>query len=954
MLKKELVCAELEELSRVWSSWSANKNFYLYELTPKLMKMVIKGDVDVPPLPAGKIYKRVEEVELKIFCNLYKILDDDEWKLLPDIILEFKEKRLREFECDRIELLKRKKIEESRLASEREARLKRKQFELAVQKLHEQFGINYLNAELFWRDQLFSMIDEDEYFHQRSIFVQKWVKKHLDRDVDLQQAEAAGHTEGHALVTARAGSGKTTTIVSRAVFLQKHCGVSPDQILLLVFNKSAAQEIEDRLKYYLGDSIPYVMTFHALAYAIIHPEESLLYDSPDQGMALSRSIQSIIDDKIKSPECYDRIRAIMISHFKNDWERIVSGRYDQEMDDLIRYRKSLVSESLRGEFVKSYGEKMIADVLFENSVTYKYERNHHWDGINYRPDFTIFKTEKSGVIIEYFGMAGESHYDEDSEAKRKYWSSKKNWDLLEISRSDVAKGEEFICRKILGFLDDREISHVKLTDEEIWNYIKIRALDNFTKTVVGFIRLCKQSLIDPDSLDKKILSYDCCHESEYQFLTLTSNIYRDYLDKLNASGEEDFDGLMARAANEIKKGLTTFKRKSGQGDLNNIKYLSIDEFQDFSELFWRMLRSILKINNHTNVFSVGDDWQAINRFAGSDLRFFQFYEEYFDSPKAYQISTNYRSEKKVVEVGNALMKSRGVESNANSKEKGNVVLVDLSEFEPTLIEKQQHSGDVITPVTLRIIDKIFKHGEKTILLSRRNSGLPWYFSKVEGIGRSSNVIERFLKNLQTFLPEEKKESVNISTAHKFKGLERTNVIILDAVEGTYPLIHGSWIFSKILGENLGKIIDDHRRLLYVALTRAVKNVFVISDKSKRSPFLDDIEESMFFNTIHWDSYPACAGESERIVVKIMNQGRSSNPTYKIKDLLKGLNYKYTKKDWNGWQKTFMKKGFNVNLLKDELWSKSADSIEVYVEDGNENILGHYLVRNGSWIESVRY
>ena len=64
---------------------------------------------------------------------------------------------------------------------------------------------------------------------------------------------------------------------------------------------------------------------------------------------------------------------------------------------LLRFRRSLPRESLGGEYVKSYGEKVIADFLFEHDIAYKYERNHWWSGINYRPDFTIFHDTQAAV-----------------------------------------------------------------------------------------------------------------------------------------------------------------------------------------------------------------------------------------------------------------------------------------------------------------------------------------------------------------------------------------------------------------------------------------------------------------------------------------------------------------------------------------------------------------------------
>lgn len=50
-------------------------------------------------------------------------------------------------------------------------------------------------------------------------------------------------------------------------------------------------------------------------------------------------------------------------------------------------------------------------------------------------------------------------------------------------------------------------------------------------------------------------------------------------------------------------------------------------------------------------------------------------------------------------------------------------------------------------------------------------------------------IDRFLSHVRSFFPTGLRERVTISTAHKYKGLEKSVVIVLDAVARSYPLIH---------------------------------------------------------------------------------------------------------------------------------------------------------------------
>ena len=126
-------------------------------------------------------------------------------------------------------------------------------------------------------------------------FVQDWARQTLDEHLDGEQALAVASL-GNVRVTARAGSGKTRTLVTRAAFLVRHCRVPPDQVLLVAFNNAAAGELAARLRRGLpdGSPLPFTMTFHALAHALVHPAEELLHDS-DQRPVQSDLVQTLIN-----------------------------------------------------------------------------------------------------------------------------------------------------------------------------------------------------------------------------------------------------------------------------------------------------------------------------------------------------------------------------------------------------------------------------------------------------------------------------------------------------------------------------------------------------------------------------------------------------------------------------------------------------------------------------------
>lgn len=137
---------------------------------------------------------------------------------------------------------------------------------LLIAKIIELFHSDFLSADvIFAADPDAALLNRDEYNDIKNRFVQSWAKRELDLSLDIEQAAAIASTNGNIQVIARAGSGKTRTLVTRAIFLQKHCQISPHELLLLAFNKKAAQEMKERLAQTLGDNLPHVMTFHALA-----------------------------------------------------------------------------------------------------------------------------------------------------------------------------------------------------------------------------------------------------------------------------------------------------------------------------------------------------------------------------------------------------------------------------------------------------------------------------------------------------------------------------------------------------------------------------------------------------------------------------------------------------------------------------------------------------------------
>ena len=858
---------------------------------------------------------------------------------------------------DRLRTLLGAELFESRihgLLLEQLAQHERRQAERQVRCLaafRERLARDFLSATPAQLAVLAQDVPLDRLQDTKAVFVADWVRaarlQNAPLLVDSEQAAAIGSVHENVLVTARAGSGKTRVLVTRAAFLIKHCRVPADRLLLLAFNRKAAEEIRKRLSR-SGCDVPHVMTFHALAYALVHPEEALKYDSPDDEQpALSRVFQQVLNEFTDDKRFEGDVRHLMLGHFRADWERLTKAGLTLSQKEGLAFRRSLTSETLRGEFVKSYGEKAIANFLFEHDIPYNYERNHWWNGRNYRPDFTI-PQGKRGIVIEYFGIEGDSDYDVEAKEKRQYWKGKADWQLIELATSDIVAGEQQFERILQHRLTEYGVQCRRLPEDEIWKRIRDRAITRFARMTRTFVGRCRKACLTPDELRERIARHRAIAEIESTFLGLASEVYTAYLDRLKAVGDEDFDGLLERAATLIEDGHTVFDRKSGRGNLARIAFIMVDEFQDFSQLFCRMLNGVRKQNPNVNLFCVGDDWQAINAFAGSDLHYFEQFDRLFPPTVHRPVSTNYRSAACIVEFGNRLMPERGVSARSGTERDGRVVLADLSRFEPTPVERERYPGIEITPVVRRILAHSLQDERQVALLARTND-IP--HSLGNHVGRAT--IEACHREWTRGLTDDQKGRVQIMTAHRAKGLEADTVVILDVMQRRYPLIHPDWVFMRVHGDRVEKLVEDERRLFYVACTRAISTLILITESGRESEFLTAVKHMC--QPIDWQQFPFQSGRESRWIVKVGSQAqRGATPTIAVKDDLKADGFQYFGGgDWKHWARTFPPTSDGVQslaqVLQNSAWGQKGDGLEVRLHDQNERLLAAFSVTGGRWI-----
>jgi DNA helicase-4 len=80
----------------------------------------------------------------------------------------------------------------------------------------------------------------------------------------------------------------------------------------------------------------------------------------------------------------------------------------------------------------------------------------------------------------------------------------------------------------------------------------------------------------------------------------------------------------------------------------------------------------------------------------------------------------------------------------------------------------------------------------------------------------------------------------VGTVHSFKGLEEEIVILVRVCEGAFPLLHPDDSLFTIFGQSEIDVLEEERRLFYVAITRAKERLYILTEQGRESPFLQEL------------------------------------------------------------------------------------------------------------------
>ncbi len=364
------------------------------------------------------------------------------------------------------------------------------------------------------------------------------------------------------------------------------------------------------------------------------------------------------------------------------------------------------------------------------------------------------------------------------------------------------------------------------------------------------------------AVETYIARYEDNNEYQYKIYLHKTCLaaFQEYLLALNYP-QIDFNILMSRATRILQESHSA--TNSALSKVKKLKYIMVDEYQDFSYLFFSIIMAMRSNCPEAHLFVVGDDWQAINRFAGSDVDYFINFQKYFPEDVInIPLNTNYRSAKRIVENANKYMlknyNPKAEKAIPFSKKSGKIIRVNpqktkfdnsdlyedglgdaryLMALANVCQKTQPVSNQPKSPFQyaeaarlLKTVLKIIKkHRKKSILLLHRHN-----FTSCIGV-----TLENFLQALEILLLEQKlltteqfQKQIRGMTMHKSKGLESEIVIILEANREMIMSSHPHATIFELFGDTLANEKADQQRLLYVAMTRAKERLYILSSDKK--------------------------------------------------------------------------------------------------------------------------
>ncbi len=710
--------------------------------------------------------------------------------------------------------------------------------------------INHLVAEIEVVNEKFisrKLIEYKRYFNG--------ILKKVDANVllDEEQRRAVLTDEDYCLLIAGAGAGKTTTMAAKVKYLIDKCGERPEDIIVISYTNKAVDELKDRICDKLKIPVK-VTTFHAFGYDIIQR----VSDQPPQVNSYAYSIIfEMLEKSIFSNKELMKKLVLFFGYYFDIPETALKfnnlddyHKYKADMDfetlrsRLGEYVRSVASKrtrdsrTIRGEYLRSVQEVQIANFLYIHGIDYEYEKPYLFSlgkrKKKYTPDFYIEQGENK-CYVEHFGLSesGRSYiYSPQDIAKymrgidyKKRLHEHYNTPLIATWSSYNDKRPLLVHLK--EELEKRGFILNQRSDEEIYRKLVESNKDKYIVKLILFIMefIEKYKSNGYNASGFEVLRSKTDNVRNLLFLDIVEEVYSFYQDRLKSNNQIDF-------ADMINDAEYLLREIEGSNVELNYRYIIIDEFQDIARQRFNLTKRLADITG-AKVVAVGDDWQSIYAFAGSDITLFTKFLELMGAGKELQITRTYRNSQELIDIAGSFVQKNPLQIRKrliSPKRLENPIVINTYD-DTTAINKAK------TSAIIKVIGDILnEYGEHSSILLIGRYGFDRY--NLLNSGEFAELQKGKLK-----CKKHPKADITYMTAHSSKGLGYDNVIIINMIESKFGFpsqVEIDPIMKMVIHEDYHMPFAEERRLFYVALTRTKNRVYIVAPINRPSQFLIEL------------------------------------------------------------------------------------------------------------------
>ena len=654
-----------------------------------------------------------------------------------------------------------------------------------------------------------------------------------------EQRFAAVVMEDRNLLIAAAGSGKTSALVGKIGYalLRRLC--RPEEIIALAFNKKAADELRERINARLanlgGEKVA-VATFHSLGLRLAGEASGEKPRVAEWAANMGENVNRKTDELVGELARVNKKFRALFGEFFSVFRWAVKPRkffkteaqYERHLESLGAKERGVKGiPTIKGDRVKSMEECAIANFLHTNGVEYEYEKEYEHNVADarhgqYRPDFYY---PRAGLYHEHFGLdetgkapafMGGEEYERDAERK-KLLHAEKGTQLFVSTSAQFA--EDGFWDDLRRKLQERGVVFGETMQESaVLGWLRAQESRPIYKLMSDFLSRWKAGGWSADELRAKVERLAGFARARARVFLDAMILLREFYDGiLRANNEVDFDDMLAAAARGINSGAAA----------HSYKLILADEFQDISRARAELIKAMLKQKPDCKFFAVGDDWQAIYRFAGADIGIMRRFAGEFGETSSSMLTRTFRSNQGIADVASQFICANPLQQvkKVTAADSSCAGVVGILRY------KQDEDAAPAIETQLRRIAAENGGGKRKVFILGRY-GLE-YYKYVLPQPRIKEWQRQFSNSLE----------IEFSTAHKAKGLEADYVFVVGMNSGVFGFPNEKEdddILSLVTPEGEGFEFAEERRLFYVALTRAKRKAYLLSRLDSPSPFIDEM------------------------------------------------------------------------------------------------------------------